>query len=143
MPQSMQPSPADAELPKTILVVEDEVLVRLVISDYLRECGYQVVEAAGTDEAKQVLQSGTKVDLIFSDVQLPGQADGIALASWVKEQYPGIPVILTSGWAGAAEKARDLCHEGPLVVKPYGHGMVLQRIQSLLSGAQRQDRGQT
>jgi hypothetical protein len=75
MHSTPHPGPADAEAAKTILVVEDEVLVRLVISDYLRDCGDHVVEAASAAAAKAVLQSNTKVDLVFSDVQMPGEAD--------------------------------------------------------------------
>lgn len=62
---------------QTVLVVEDEVLVRLVIADYLRECGYRVHEAANAAEAVTVLESGTvSVNIVFSDVQMPGDMDG-------------------------------------------------------------------
>jgi len=120
----------------TILVVEDEVLVRLAIADYLRDCGYKVFEAGNVAEAKSVLKTDPSVDLVFSDVQMPGGETGFDLAVWVGRHYPAIRVVLTSGLAGATEKARDICHEGPLVAKPYDHEMVLLRIQELLRKGQ-------
>ena len=117
---------------QTILVVEDEVLVRLAIADYLRDCGYRVYEAGTVAEAKSVLDAEASVDLVFSDVQMPGGATGFELATWVRQHYPAMRVILTSGLVGASEKARDICLDGPVVGKPYDHEMVLQRIQELL-----------
>lgn len=116
----------------TILVVEDEVLVRLAIADYLRDCGYKVFEAGNVAEAKSVLNADASVDLVFSDVQMPGGETGFDLAVWVRRHYPAIRVIITSGLPNAAEKARDVCHEGPVVAKPYDHDFVLVRIQALL-----------
>ncbi len=127
--------PANAETPPTVLVVEDEVLVRLAVADYLRECGYRVFEASEVEEAKSVLAAEVGVDVVFTDVQMPGPADGFALAVWVREHYPSVHVIITSGWAGADERARALCHEGPIVPKPYEHSAVLRRIQELMRKA--------
>ena len=69
---------------------------------------------------------------MFSDIQIPGTADGFELACWVRTHHPNVPVILTSGWGDAASKARDVCHDGPIVSKPYEHAVILQRIQELL-----------
>jgi DNA-binding response OmpR family regulator len=77
----------------TILVVEDEVLIRMPLADYLRECGYQVFEAAGVTEAKAVLDAGTPVDLVFTDVN---QENGFMLASWVRQHHPRTQVLVTS-----------------------------------------------
>jgi CheY-like chemotaxis protein len=122
--------------PRTILVVEDEVLIRLSLSDYLRECGFTVLEAASGDEAIAVLRGrGDDVDLVFSDVQMPGETDGFALARWVRGHHPRIPVMLTSGVAHAVEKAADLCLEGPIVKKPYDHATLLSQILRLVERA--------
>jgi CheY-like chemotaxis protein len=122
--------------PHTILVVEDEVLIRLSLSDYLRECGFTVLEAASGDEAIEVLRGrGDDVDLVFSDVQMPGETDGFTLARWVRSNHPEIPVILTSGVAHAVEKAADLCLEGPIVKKPYDHAALLSQILRLVERA--------
>jgi CheY-like chemotaxis protein len=116
-------------------VVEDEVLVRMVISDYLRECGYRVIEAGSADEAITVLQSPERVDIVFSDVQMPGERDGFGLAQWVRQNQPWLKMLLTSGNARAAHMAGDLCEEGPLEQKPYHPQTILARIQRLLAGS--------
>ena len=117
----------------TILVVEDEVLIRLPLAEYLRECGYRVFEAAGVAEARAVLDADTPVDLVFTDINLASEREnGFMLARWVRQHHPRTQVLLTSGIANATEKAGDLCESGPLLAKPYSHEQVLQRIQTLL-----------
>jgi CheY-like chemotaxis protein len=75
--------------PPTILIVEDEVLMRLVLADYLRSCGYRVVEANTADEAVTILsKTDETVDIVFSDVQMPGTMDGFALARWLRREHP-------------------------------------------------------
>jgi CheY-like chemotaxis protein len=69
------------EVQETILVVEDDVLVRMPIAHYLRDCGYKVVEAANADEAVTVLShKETVIDLVFTDIEMPGALDGFGLA---------------------------------------------------------------
>jgi len=119
---------------ETVLIVEDEILVRMVIADYLRECGYRVIEAGNAAEAIKVLRSPERVDIVFSDVQMPGEMDGFGLASWVRGNIPGLKVLLTSGNARAASTAGDLCEEGPLEQKPYHPQTILTRIRRLLAG---------
>jgi DNA-binding NtrC family response regulator len=80
-----------------ILVVEDELLIRMVVSDELREVGYDVVEACDADEALIVLESSVRVDIVISDVRMPGSMDGLGLLAAIKATYPAIPVIITSG----------------------------------------------
>jgi CheY-like chemotaxis protein len=123
--------------PEIVLVVEDEVLVRMVIADYLRECGYRVIEAGSAVEAITVLQSPEPVDIVFSDIQMPGEMDGFGLARWVRQNQPGLKVLLTSGNARAATAAGDLCEHGPLERKPYHPQTILARIQRLLAGEAR------
>jgi CheY-like chemotaxis protein len=135
---STQPDLSLTGIPKTILVVEDEVLVRLVIAQYLRECGYRVHEAAGADEALQVLEAPeVSVDIVFSDVQMPGSLDGFGLARWVRAHHPGIRVILTAGVERSADVAAMLCEAGPLLAKPYEPKTVVDRIKQLLAKAGR------
>lgn len=120
---------------RIILVVEDEILIRMPLAEYLRECGYRVFEAASVAEAKAVLEADTSVDLVFSDVNLAGSENGFALASWVRQHHSTTKVLLTSGVANASEKAGDLCAHGPLLPKPYKYSVVLQRIEALLRQA--------
>lgn len=117
---------------ETILVVDDEVLVRMVIADHLRDCGFRVFEAGNGSEAIAVLSSGEPVDLVFSDVQMP-ECNGFELARWVRRERPDVKVMLTSGGVKAAETASDLCENGPLLGKPYDVGEVVRRIRSTLA----------
>jgi DNA-binding response OmpR family regulator len=124
--------------PQTILVVEDEVLIRLVIAEYLRDCGYKVHEAAHADEAVLVLQSpDVTIDIVFSDVAMPGSMDGFGLARWIRANRPEIQVVLTSGIDRSAEVAGMLCEAGPLLAKPYEPQGVVDRIKLLRARADR------
>jgi CheY-like chemotaxis protein len=79
---------------ETILLVEDEVLVRMPIAQYLRDCGYKVVEAVNADEAIAVLMHPeTVVDIVFSDIEMPGSVDGFGLAKWIREHRPGPCIV--------------------------------------------------
>jgi CheY-like chemotaxis protein len=122
--------PAGAE---SILVVDNEVLVRMVIAQYLRDCGYRVIEAATTDEAVAVLKHpNLAVDVVFSDADTPGEMDAFGLAKWVRENKPGMHIILTANAARASDAAADLCEAGPLLRKPYEPQTLLDRIRRLL-----------
>lgn len=116
MTAGKHPTPASAG---TVLVVEDEVLLRLVISEYLRDCGYRVVEATNADEAIVVLQQPQlAVDVIFSDIEMPGSMDGFGLAQWARSHRPGLDVILTGSVPRAVNAAADLCELSGTVPKP-------------------------
>ena len=128
---------ADAPSP-TVLVVEDEVLIRLVIADYLRDCGYKVHEAVSGEEAIAILQAPeVSIDVVFSDVEMPGSMDGFALARWVRANKPGMEVILTSGIERSADIAATLCEAGPLMKKPYSSQDVVDRLRQLAAKARR------
>jgi CheY-like chemotaxis protein len=130
--KSLTPEPTTSS--PTVLVVEDEVLIRLVIADYLRECGYRVHEAANAAEAVAVLESGTvAIDIVFSDVLMPGDMDGFGLARWVRSHQPNVRVILTSSVERSADIAATLCEAGPLLEKPYEPHGVVDRIRQLIA----------
>ncbi|MCW0235676.1 MAG: response regulator [Ferrovibrio sp.] len=116
-----------------VLVVEDEVLVRMVIAEYLRDCGYVVIEAGNAKEAVALFQADIEVDVVFTDVQMPGEMDGFGLARWVRQTRPGVDVIITSGAAKAADAAAGLCEDGPFMQKPYEAEDVIRRIRQLLA----------
>ena len=86
-----------------VLVVEDEFLIRTMVSDALRDAGLAVIEAIDADEAMRVLQSGVAIDLMFSDVRMPGSMDGLALLRNCTELFPDLPVIMTSGHLAASD----------------------------------------
>lgn len=80
-----------------VLVVEDEFLIRMVVSDHLRDSGFIVVEAFNGDEAIDILKSGAPIDLIFTDVRMPGEIDGLGLLAYAILHRPQLPVVVTSG----------------------------------------------
>jgi CheY-like chemotaxis protein len=118
---------------ETILVVEDEVLVRVVIAEYLRECGYRVIEAVSADEAVIILkQPEIVIDVIFSDIDMPGTMDGFGLARWVRTNRLECNVILAGTVPRAIDAAADLCEQNGAVPKPYEPQFVHDRIKRLL-----------
>jgi CheY-like chemotaxis protein len=130
MPAPPAEPSSDESTSTTILVVEPDILVRMVIADYLRDCGYKVVEGVNADDVLAVLDAGRKIDVILAEVQLAGSVDGFGLAREIRENHPDIDVILTSGATRAADKAGDLCDDGPLE-KPYHPREVVRRINDL------------
>lgn len=118
----------------TVLIVEDEVLSRLAMAEYLRDCGFQVIEAANGVEAQQLVLAGLKADLVFSDITMPGGVDGIDLALWLMVNCEATKVILTSGLPDALTKAQVACNRVlAFLPKPYDHAAVAHRIRELLS----------
>lgn len=132
-------SSSAGKLPPTVLVVADEVLVRMAVSDYLRECGYNVIETRDGREAIEVMTSDVAVDIAFSDIAMPDGLDGFGLAQWIRRARPDIKVVLTSGIARSAKAARELCEHGPMLAKPYDHAYLERRIRSLLASAASRD----
>lgn len=125
--------------PNTILVVEDEVLVRMAIAEYLRDCDFKVIEAVNADEAFFVLQQDDlEIDVVLSDVEMPGSMDGFALARWVRENRKNVDIVLAGTPSRAAQAASDLCERGPLLAKPYEPGAVVDRIRRLIAKRDKQ-----
>ena len=101
--------------PRTILVVEDNRDVKNVAVSLLEQLGYQTIAVESASEALDVLASGQTVNLLFTDVALPGQLDGLALARKVTDRYGTIPIVLTTGYT----RAFDSDPEFPVLRKPY------------------------
>lgn len=119
-----------AERP-VIMVLESNIIVRTEIAEFLRECGYKVIEGVMANDLWIIIDAKVKLDVVFSEVNLPGETDGFTVARRIRQTYPEIDIILTSSVEGAAEKIKDLCDEGPLQ-KPYGAEDVAARIHVLL-----------
>jgi CheY-like chemotaxis protein len=119
-----------------VLVVEDEILIRSAVAEFLRGAGYKVIEAADAAEAVAIFASGTQIDLVFSDINMPGPMDGIGLVGWIADHHPGIHVILTS----AISHARRAGQRGAgFLLKPYRLAEAARRIASLLDDPPRED----
>jgi CheY-like chemotaxis protein len=113
---------------RTILVVEDDVLVRLMITAELRKRGFAVIEAASADEAIAILQSRIAVDLVFTDVHMPGRVDGLGLTAFVREQRLQLKLIVTSGLVTRAPAGLA----DAFIAKPYSPAEVIKSIDRLL-----------
>ena len=120
---------------EVILVVEDEPRVRRVALRDLEKLGYKTLEAENADLAKTIIESGEPIDLLFSDILMPGEMNGHMLAIWVEENHPQIKVVLTSGYSkGQADANRDQAHPFPLVRKPYSINNLAKQIRTTLTG---------
>lgn len=115
----------------TVMVIEADVLVRMAISDTLRECGYRVVEGVKPDDVWEVLDSGTELDIVFAELNASAEAEGFSLARRLRQTVPNMDVILTSGIVDAAEKSNELCGRGT-TKKPYQPQQLMDRIHRLL-----------
>lgn len=116
----------------SVLIVDDDVITRHAIADYLRNCGYVVVEAANTDEAMTALaEVALAVDVILCDIAAIGAQSGFELAKWVRENRPELEVRLAASVDAIAQTAADLCETGPHLKRPYEPQAVTDYITQL------------
>jgi len=108
----------------TILLVEDQVLIRFAGADALRGAGHEVVEAANAEEALSLLNCGLQFDLMVSDIKMPGSLDGAALANRVRHDWPRIAVLLA-----AAEWPDGTVSGTNFLQKPYTDRALLEAVQ--------------
>jgi CheY-like chemotaxis protein len=116
----------------TVLVVDDEPLVRAVVCENLRDFGWRALEAHDAQEAIQILEANEPVDLVFSDIQMPGM-DGFELLRWIKEHRPQVSVLLASGVDSVKAAGGYLGPPRWLVFKPYSMTEVDARLREMLA----------
>jgi len=114
----------------TILVVEDEVLVRIMVTEELRAQGYTVIEATNASEAISVLQSSMRIDLVLTDIRMPGDLDGLGLARMMRREHPLVKVVMASGHKPDTEENEIV--DG-FFFKPYDLPKLVGHINSLLT----------
>jgi CheY-like chemotaxis protein len=114
----------------TVLLVEDEVLIRLMVADELRSQGLQVLEASNAEEALAILESSLPVHLLFTDVRMPGRIDGIALAQLAQARFPQLKLIIASSRHLEAPPRADV-----YLHKPYDLGRMIEEVERLLAQA--------
>jgi len=125
------PSPAQGSSRSAIvLFVEDEILIRAAVAEYLRKLGYIVVEAADATEAMAVFSSGEPIDVVLCDVDLPGTMDGLALARWINRRRSAPPVLLTSGRIARPTRKTPV---GFVMAKPYRLAELAACLESMLA----------
>jgi len=115
----------------TVLVVEDETIVRMHGMDILEDAGFEVLEAGNADEAMTILGKHDDVRLLFSDVDMPGSMNGLKLAQLVHERWPTIRLLLTSGHHQLLEAT--LPDSGKFVSKPWTQEVLIKKIRDVLA----------
>jgi CheY-like chemotaxis protein len=114
-----------------VLIVENDVLLRLVTASNLRDAGFEVIEAVNAAEALRIL-ARVPVDVLFSDIDMPGNMDGLALAQWVRQSQADTRIILTSG---ATKAPGDVEEYASFLPKPYAEKDVERLLRSVLSSS--------
>jgi CheY-like chemotaxis protein len=119
-----------------VLIVDDVLLVRMWIAEFLRGRGFDVIEAASGEEAIGTLEAGRPVDLVLTDLYMPGAAvDGLSLARWIHERRPDLKIVLASGVTHSLEPSDEAICACPLVPKPYDHKELERRLAAVLEPA--------
>ena len=126
--------PAPAGRGETVLVAEDDPRVRRLVLRRLAFLGYQVLEAVDGPEALRLLGNVTGVDLLLTDLTMPGGMSGLDLLRHARELRPGLPAVLTSGDAGP-DGLRDLPHGTGWLPKPYAAPDLARALRAALDGA--------
>jgi CheY-like chemotaxis protein len=121
--------------PIRVLVVEDEdeTFIRMDVVDVLRAAGFEVLEAPGADEAIQMLERNSDVRLIFTDIDMPGSMNGLKLAAAVRDRWPPVRIVATSGHVKI--RAGDLPADARFIPKPYQPVQIIDAIRELTSAA--------
>ncbi len=121
---------AESNKPKhLILVVEDEALIRMHSAEMIRDLGFEVIEAVDADEAVYLLESITGIKVVFTDIQMPGSMDGLLLAAVVRDRWPPIALLITSG--KVRPPTNDMPAGAGFISKPYSPWQLHEQLQSL------------
>jgi two-component system NtrC family sensor kinase len=114
-----------------VLVVDDEYMMRGVLTEILKESGFYVIAVGSAEEAIRFLSKLVHFDVVFSDIKMPDM-DGFELARWVHKHKPDIPVILASGYSGKTNMAADL-GGAQFLQKPYDFDNIVHKLRETVS----------
>ncbi|HEY0034703.1 MAG TPA: response regulator [Devosia sp.] len=117
----------------TILVVEDEPLVLMSTVDFLEDEGFKVLQASNADDAVRMLETHREISILFTDVDMPGTMDGLKLSAAVRDRWPPVRIVVTSGHRMV--DITDLPDGGVFFSKPYRHRDIATSFRELMSGA--------
>jgi CheY-like chemotaxis protein len=120
-------------IPAVILVVEDEMLLRMRAVDMVEDAGYTSVEAVDADEAVAILESRSDIALLLTDIQMPGSMDGLKLAHTERERWPPIRIILVSGQLRLADL--EIPSDSRFFGKPIEAGEMIAQMQKMIGRA--------
>ena len=112
-----------------VLIVEDDLLIRLNAAEIIEEAEFAVVEAANADEAIEILETRSDITVLFTDIQMPGSMDGLKLAAAVKGRWPPIKIVATSGRVNV--RADELPRGGRFLAKPYNTNELTDTLREL------------
>lgn len=132
---------ADPRGAPTVLVVEDEVIIQMMLAETLRAAGFNVLEADNADAAMAALATCASIGVVVTDVRMPGSMDGLGLAGWMREYAPAVPIILTSGFSSPP----DTVVLNPAIIrvvpKPYDASDIASWIWTVVGGSSGRSRG--
>jgi CheY-like chemotaxis protein len=114
----------------TMLIVEDEAIIRFELADFFNDAGYTVFEASDADEAIAVMKRASSIRIVLTEIQLPGSMDGLKLAHYVRDRYPPTVLLVTSGMAHVL--AEDLPIDSRFIAKPFDPSRLLQQIEIMV-----------
>jgi CheY-like chemotaxis protein len=120
-------------VPAVVLIVEDEMMLRMFAVEMVEDAGYTPVEAVDADEAIALLESRSDIALMCTDVQMPGSMDGLGLAHTVHERWPSIKIIVVSGQLNPSSV--DLPPRSRFFGKPLQAGQMIAQMQSMIGHA--------
>jgi CheY-like chemotaxis protein len=112
-----------------VLVVEDEFLIRMHAAEMIQEGGFEVVEASNADEAVAILEARLDIAVVFTDIQMPGSMNGLKLAIAVRDRWPPIHIVATSGLVHV--RTGDLPEGGRFLPKPYSPAQIIGTLREL------------
>jgi CheY-like chemotaxis protein len=114
----------------TVLVVEDELLLKMNVSEELSEAGYDVLNASNADEAIKILEKRNDIHTIFTDINMPGSMDGLKLASAVRHRWPPVNIIITTG---RNRPSTEQVPKGSIFLpKPYLPSQVIKAVEAFV-----------
>jgi CheY-like chemotaxis protein len=116
----------------TVLVVEDEILILISVAEELRDAGFTVLEASNADDAIVALETHPEVNILFTDIDMPGSMDGLKLSAAVRKRWPPVQIIVTSGHMKVRQE--DLPEAGRFFSKPYDFSTLISTMRTLATG---------
>lgn len=122
-----------------VLVVEDSAIIRMAAIELVVSTGYEALEASDADEAIRILESRNDIDLVFTDIQMPGTMDGIKLCQHIRNRWPPIRLIVASGAAILEESS--LPAGSTFFSKPYDENAIAHAMAALIASGSEQARG--